>query len=55
MRLPARGKKPAANPKVKIFWGKSATTLSHHLDRLAFDLAQEWGEDRSAPIFLPTL
>jgi hypothetical protein len=55
MRLPARGKNRGRNPKVKIFSGKTAVLLTRHLDRLAFDLAQEWSEDRTVIPYFQTL
>ena len=49
MRLPARANKERSNPKVKVFGGKPVVALTRYLDQLAFDLAQEWGEDRPVP------
>jgi hypothetical protein len=47
MRLPAQLKKRGTGrtPKVRVLLGKIPMTLGHYLDRLAFDLAQEWSED----------
>jgi len=47
MRLPTKSKKPGTrnSPKVSIFLSLPAHVITRHLDRLAFDLAQEWSEN----------
>jgi hypothetical protein len=47
MRLPAKLKKLGAPraPRVRILLGKIPREWHRYLDRLAFDLAQEWSED----------